>query len=152
MAVRKLPSPNLESVRRQFSYDPKSGILIRTRLNRTVTCRTVLVNGIEYRKSRICWLIETGEWPDEVDHEDTDELNDKWSNLRKCTHQQNLCNRKVAKHNKLGIKGVSAHQNGFTTRARFGGKIKRQQFRTLDAAIDAYAKWSLELQGEFRRI
>ena len=152
MAVRKLPSPNLESVRRQFSYDPETGALIRKRLGRLMAGRMVLVDRIEYRKSRICCLIETGEWPDEVDHEDTNELNDKWSNLRKCSHQQNLCNRRIAKSNKLGVKGVVRCGKKFRAKIASNGVIKRKVFDTIGEAADAYMVWSQALHGEYGRV
>lgn len=45
----------------------------------------------------------------EVDHIDGDKLNNCRENLRICTHQENMCNSKVRKHNVSRYKGVSQY-------------------------------------------
>ena len=42
-----------------------------------------------------------------VDHKDNDKHNNHFSNLRFCTNQENLQNRKISKNSTTGIKGVS---------------------------------------------
>lgn len=41
-----------------------------------------------------------------IDHEDRNKNNNKKSNLRKCTYQQNNCNSVIPKNNKSGVLGV----------------------------------------------
>lgn len=43
----------------------------------------------------LIWFYMTGNWPaHDIDHEDHDGHNNRWSNLRELTHKQNLENRK----------------------------------------------------------
>lgn len=42
----------------------------------------------------------------EVDHVDGDPTNNKRSNLRLCTHSQNIANRGTLRHNTSGVTGV----------------------------------------------
>ena len=49
----------------------------------------------------------TGVNPIQVDHEDGDTLNNKWSNLRNVTSHQNQLNMKRPSNNKSGTIGVS---------------------------------------------
>lgn len=43
----------------------------------------------------------------EIDHRDNNGLNNQRSNLRICTHRNNIRNKKIASRNKSGLKGVS---------------------------------------------
>jgi len=151
VAVYKKSAPSLEAVRAIFTYDPESGVLSR-RWHKQGNCRVVLVDGVEYMRSRIIWFYQTGEWPEEIDHRDGNEGNNRWENLRKCTHAQNLMNRCMPKHNKIGIKGVQRHQNGFRARIRVNGVMRRGEFATAEEAGKAYRHWSNELHGEFGRV
>ena len=47
----------------------------------------------------------------EIDHIDGDGLNNRKSNLRLCTHQQNIANQKVRKGTLSCFKGVTWHKN-----------------------------------------
>ena len=64
------------------------------------------INGKIYRAHRLAWLYMTGKWPkEEIDHKDTNSLNDKIENLRICNDFQNKANRKTPSTNKTGFKG-----------------------------------------------
>jgi hypothetical protein len=46
----------------------------------------------------------TGNWPDhEIDQEDRNRSNNRWSNLHPATRWQNAANRSIQSNNKLGI-------------------------------------------------
>jgi len=52
----------------------------------------------------------TGEWPcGDVDHKDTDRVNNKWNNLRDVTKSVNSRNKSQHKNNTSGSVGVSWH-------------------------------------------
>lgn len=63
---------------------------------------------------RVVWFLCHGEDPGEfvIDHIDGNPSNNKISNLRKVTLQQNSRNRKPSTNSKLGILGVSYHATG----------------------------------------
>jgi uncharacterized protein YeaC (DUF1315 family) len=70
--------------------------------------RRVRINGSLYYTHRLIWLIETGEWPDgQIDHQDQDGLNNRISNLRSVTHQENQRNARMNSNNTSGVTGVS---------------------------------------------
>lgn len=159
MSVFKKGAPSLILVRWLFTYDRLSGELRwavprgkKIKVGDLIRSRCVRIDGTEYRTSRVCWFTATGHWPDEIDHQDLDEQNNKFLNMRECTHAQNLLNSRVCKHNKLGVKGVHIHQGRFRARIALNGVVRRQMFASLDEAAAAYAAWSLELHGEFGRV
>jgi hypothetical protein len=69
-------------------------------------------NGKEYFNTRVVYFLCTGIDPEEkqVDHEDTNRLNNKISNLRLATNKQNQDNKKKQKNNTSGVTGVSWHK------------------------------------------
>lgn len=65
----------------------------------------------KFLKHRVIWFYMTGKWPEEVDHDDGDPLNNKWINLKDGNHSQNMRNVKLRKDNKSGFCGVSKFEN-----------------------------------------
>jgi hypothetical protein len=47
----------------------------------------------------------------EVDHIDSDRLNNTRQNLRWCLHSENMANMKIPSNNKSGVKDVSWNMN-----------------------------------------
>lgn len=121
---RSLP---VERVRKLFDYDPITGRLtwrerpIRSRHDRRWNSlysgveaggfdssgyRKVSLDSQKYCAHRLIWAYMTGEWPSLcIDHADCDRGNNRWSNLRHATHQQNAANTSF-RHNKSGYRGV----------------------------------------------
>lgn len=104
-------------------YDPNSGNLYWKVSRQCVkegdiagTCYQnqylrVTVNYKRYGNHRVAWLLTHGEWPKgRLDHIDRDPSNNRISNLRLATHEQNMQNRKVAKNSKSGTTGVAFDQ------------------------------------------
>ena len=74
-----------------------------------IVYRCIRILDFPFYAHRIGWLYMTGTWPTcEIDHKDTDGLNNKWSNLRPATKMQNAGNTHICPRNKTGFKGVSA--------------------------------------------
>lgn len=76
----------------------------------------------------------------EVDHRDLNRLNNRRSNLRICTHQQNQCNQPLQKNNTSGVTGVSY----YAPRNKYRARIKVWQhdihlgyYSTFDEAVMA---------------
>lgn len=87
-----------------------------------------------------------------VDHINGNGLDNRRENLRLATHQQNLANQKLAKHNTSGYKGVSWNWRAKKWVARI--QVNRKNlylgsFDTPEQAHEAYCKKAIELYGEF---
>lgn len=91
----------------------------------------------------------------QVDHINGNGLDNRKENLRLCTHQQNLLNKKNSyKNNKLGIKGVCWRDDTkrFQAQICVGGKnIRLGYFNVLGDADQAYREAEKRYFGEFAR-
>lgn len=87
-----------------------------------------------------------------VDHINHNTLDNRKSNLRICTHAQNMCNRGIHKTNKSGFKGVYLVKGSGKYRARIRVDGKYHQvgnFDSAEEAHDAYVKAAKRLHGDF---
>jgi hypothetical protein len=101
---------------------------------------------------RVLLCAQTGEI---VDHRDGNPLNNTRGNLRRCTHAQNMRNRKLNKNSSTGFKGV--YVDGGKSR-KFRAEIKcdgqRIRLGAFDHAADAalmYRLAAIHYHGEFAR-
>ena len=158
------PLPSQARLKELLDYDPQSGVLV-WRINRqglvagqlagVVSNGKYLHVGVDYGKylaHRIIWMWMTGEDPgdQEIDHIDHDRLNNRWSNLRLATVNQNRSN--VAARNKTGLpKGVFPNgQRSFMARIRKDGEVYYLgSFETAEEAHQAYCEAADALHGNF---
>lgn len=88
-----------------------------------------------------------------VDHINGDTWDCRRENLRLCTHQQNMQNRKVHSHSKTGVKGVCWDGKTFRARIRINGKqVWLGRSPTVEGAAALYNAAALEHFGEFARV
>lgn len=88
-----------------------------------------------------------------VDHINGDPLDNRRENLRVCTHQQNMWNRKTHAHSSTGVKNV-AYERGRGYRAYITHNGKRRWLgrrSTAAAAHELYVEEARRLFGEFAR-
>lgn len=110
-----------------------------------------------YYGHRLAWMYVTGEDPGqlEIDHKDGNPSNNKFSNLRLATRQENMRNLKRPDRNKTGYKGVfwdQKHPNKFGACIRAEGKNKRLgYFSTPEEAHEAYKSAAVTYFGDFSR-
>ena len=157
-------------LKRLFNYDPETGIFTRLiSIGKKVKAgqiagfldngyRAIAINNNKYYSHRLAWLYMYGElaqFPETIiDHIDGNRSNNKISNLRKVTHQQNMLNQKLRTTNKSGVKGVCWHKRDkkWYVRVMNEGLMKNiGYFDDLElaelAAIEARKKY----HGEFAR-
>lgn len=97
----------------------------------------------------LAWLWMTGEWaPDEVDHKNTNPIDNRWTNLRKATHKENNQNKDFRKPNKLKLVGAFFHKASGLWRADIQHRTIGY-FKTEQEAHEAYKRAAIEIYGEF---
>lgn len=88
-----------------------------------------------------------------IDHINGDRFDNRKSNLRFCTHQQNSWNTAGRVNGKTGFKGVCPRRNGFRAQLQYSGKkVTIGDFPTAEEAARAYDAKAMELYGEFARL
>lgn len=150
-------------------YDPETGVFI-WRIRRGGTIQSGSVAGSKqirknlfyvrividlkpYYAHRLAWIYMTGkDSNNEIDHKDTNGLNNRWDNLREATRSQNMANSKCRNTNVSGFKGASLHGSRWRSQITF----KRQnfvlgQYDTPEEAHAAYCEAAMRLYGNFAR-
>lgn len=116
---------------------------------------TIVIFGRRHQAHRLAWLIMTGKWPvADIDHENLDRADNRWSNLRHASHSQNMANTRMYSTNTSGLKGVSWHKQNrkWVAQIGIGGKSRYLgSFETLEAAHAAYCAAAAKHFGEFAR-
>ena len=154
-----LTKSDLESV---LTYDPDTGVF-RWKVSLRGPVRAGMVAGrpkpngylsikirqVDYYAHRLAYLYMTGEWPSrQIDHVNRTRSDNRWSNLRPATVNQQRGNTKMQSRNSAGMKGVSLHRKSGLWRARVSTKTIGYYKRPEDAAA-AYQKAAQERFGEF---
>lgn len=91
----------------------------------------------------------------DIDHRDGDGLNNRKSNLRPCTHSENLRNQKLSKANTSGFKGVLWEKRYKKWFARLYVNKKHVYGPLVDCRIEAamhYNNLAIKHYGEFAHL
>src|SRR3990167_1534850 len=105
----------------------------------------VTVEGVRYYCHRLAWFYMTAKWPHpEVDHENGNGADNRWTNLREATRRKNAQNLRSARADSAsGILGVSwdDSRSQWVARIKVGGAYKfLGRFDSAEAAEQAYRK------------
>ena len=146
-----------KALRKQVSYDPKTGVL--TRIAKPPKSKAplgpikgskkaeghlkVAINGVERYFHQIAWFLYYGYWAEGIiDHIDTDPTNNRIKNLRQVTKHGNLLNRRKAnKTNSSGLLGahwITEKQKYHSSIWMNGKKTTLGYFNTAQEAHEAY--------------
>jgi hypothetical protein len=99
-----------------------------------------LIMGLEFGDKRV------------VDHIDGNPLNNRRSNLRVCTHRENMRNRKHHASSSNALKGVKKNGNRWRATITIDYAQKNLgSFSTAEEAHAAYCRAAAALHGEFAR-
>ncbi len=122
--MRDMTHLTQESLHQIFNYDKDSGNL-RVRLPsahyeanaivgypHTSGYLSVLLGKKEYLLHRIIWLMQTGEWPTQIDHINHNRKDNSWDNLRAVESRENSINTSLSKNNTSGVNGVRILPSG----------------------------------------
>lgn len=156
-----------EQLRRLVSYNQKTGIFtwnvdarsykqgdVAGYYNKANGYVRLIFKKDQYYAHVLAWLYMTGYWPKkEIDHEDTDGSNNKWSNLREATHAQNGWNKNKSIRNTTGYKGVCVCGNKFAASIIANGKQTRLgTFGSAKKAALVYDEAAVRIHGKFARV
>lgn len=83
------------------------------------------INCIKVEAHRVCFAIFYRYWPSEVDHVNGSKGDNRISNLREVSRQQNSCNRSRRVDNKTGVTGVVLRSGKYIARIQVNGREKR---------------------------
>lgn len=141
-----------------LSYDKDTGQFTNLKTGNVVGwhhsgyLRTYVL-GKKYYLHRLVWLYVFGRFPDhEIDHINNDRSDNRFTNLREATREQNLRNKPVRCDNQTGLKGVEFIKklNKYRAVISFRGVRRRLgTFATAEQASEAYKQEALKLHKEF---
>lgn len=154
-------------IRRHLRYDARTGLLwwrlqsARRQLFRHAGGKNgngytiVQIFGKQFVASRLIWLIKTGHWPKhQIDHKNNRRTDNRWSNLRSATSQQNKWNARTPRHNTSGFKGVSWATRDQKWRAQIKVGDRPRSLGAFDCPREAHAAYVAAAKkhfGEFAR-
>lgn len=165
---------NLEEMRRNFSYDPATGILLRKRFahgkewwrevnakhnpNLDNTWYVCTVGRRPLYVHRICWFLTYGYWPVQIDHKNHIKNDNRLCNLREAKNGENSQNRLPFKMDSKTskYKGIGWNQGAKKWIARInvtkegkGRRIYLGVFNDENEAALAYNEAAKRYYGEF---
>jgi hypothetical protein len=114
----------------------------------------IVLNRKLYLAHRLAVLYMTGDWPENVDHEDLCRTNNKYSNLRICSWAQNRHNSGMPKTNTSGFKDVFwyASKKKWHVQVRaFNQRHHLGYFEKIEDAVKARDAGIARLHGNFAR-
>lgn len=103
-------------LKEKLLYDQLTGIFTWVRTGKKAGCITsenklsIRVDGVLYLAHRLAWLYVHGVFPESLDHEDGNGLNNSILNLRVANQSINMRNTKVRSDNSSGVMGVHLHK------------------------------------------
>lgn len=135
--------------------NPRPGVRILAPGDRKAEYMQMSIDGRVHLVHRLAWLYMTGSFPAQyIDHKDGDTHNNRFDNLRECSHSQNCSNGKLRNTNTSGIKGVRWVKRDHVWRAVICKNYKRYhlgQFQTKEEAAKAYRRAAKRMHKEFAR-
>ena len=156
----------IDLLRERIDYDPETGVLrwkeslgIKTVAGKecgglhSSGYRNIVINKRPFRAHRIAFALFYGKWPiDQIDHINGIKDDNRISNLREASREENAANRAKSKNNTSGFKGVYWGNWANKWVAQIFFKKKRIYLGLFDCpqkAHNAYVVAANKLHGDF---
>ena len=161
---RRLGIKYYEEASKYFRYNPTSGNLHYMKANRENRVGDIAGSysngyivigcmGKLLRAHRLSFYIMEGYLTEDIDHINGIGYDNRWLNLRGCTHSENMRNKRIGISNTSGYRGVTL-RSGYTDKWRGqvtlnGVNYNKTGFKTPELANDWVVNKSREVYGEF---
>ena len=112
------------------------------------------INGKFYLAHRLAFLYMNGYMPKQVDHINGDKRDNRWVNLRACSHAENLWNTRIPKDNSSGVKGVyyNKRDRAYVCRIYKNGELAWSHFTKCKREAEEKTKEARQrLHGSFTK-
>lgn len=152
--MRWKPLPPIDVVKQRVIYDSESGVAISSFTNKPINYTVLISPYGRFLVSRLVWLLVNGQDPGDmlIDHINGEPTDNRSSNLRLVTFEQNAQNTRLYSNNTSGHKGVYPTKTGFQAKIGFGKKyVFLGNFQTKEEAIMAYNNAAATHHKEYRR-
>lgn len=157
----------IEKLREYLKYNPTTGNFVwlkkaanNTKLNQPII-GSITSSGYvkirflrkQYVAHRLAWLYMTGSWPkEEIDHINHVRWDNRWTNLRAATRQQQSACARLSSNNLCGYRGVSwdSRCEKWFGRIKYNGEVTYLgHYDNKEDAAFAYNVKAKEFFGEF---
>lgn len=150
-AISKATNINQDFLNRNFHYNEFTGELTYKwdnslgKAGSSATAKhgagylTTRINGKDYLVHRIIWLMQTGQWPEQIDHINHIRNDNRWQNLREVDNKTNLMNKSISKNSTTKYVGVSRITSTGRYRAYIMVDGKQIHLGVFDTVAEAYA-------------
>lgn len=155
---------NQEQLKLILHYNPDTGVFTYLKKNtrnnigdiagkNNKRYPSIYIDGKNYLVHRLAFLYMNGEWPKkEIDHINRVKSDNRWANLRECTHAENQMNVGITSRNKSGYKGIIYRAYCDCWQAIISVNKKRISlgfFKNKEDAINAYESSAKKYHHEF---
>lgn len=161
-------SPELSAfIKDSLEYNPETGLLHWTKQvakcvqkgslagNPSAGYMSLMIKGRALLSHRVAWFLTYDSWPGYIDHINGNKTDNRLSNLRECSKEENGWNRGKNKNGKCGFKGVYFHKSNRRAKP-WSAKAKRKgidihigYYATEEGAAKAYKDWVILNDREF---
>jgi hypothetical protein len=156
--LKRLLEVNVEDGWAKWKIDRyNNAIILKAKVESFFPLKSSL-NARSIRLHQIIWVFaHNGNWcwpPDELDHKDGNDANNKIVNLRKCSHRQNMTNQSMCNRNTSGYPGVywsSKKQWWYVLVFIRRKRIFLGRFINYDVAVAARRAGEIKYCGEYSR-
>lgn len=149
-AISKAKTIDQQFLKQHFDYDKNTGELtykwdnLLGKAGSSATAKhsagylTTRINGKDYLVHRIIWLMQTGQWPKQIDHINHVRTDNRWDNLREVDNKTNHMNESLAKNSTTKYVGVSHIASTGRYRAHIMIDGKQIHLGVFDTDVEAY--------------